>query len=140
MKKKLAFLFLIATLLTACAGTSPSISLSGTTWDLVSHGSMDSPTPALPDVDATISFGDDGNLNGNVGCNGFFGGYEISGNTITTGPLASTMMACETPQMDQEFAVVMLLNGTLDFESDGTTLTIFSEDGSLALHLVRNTE
>ena len=137
MKKNVAFLILIATLLTACAGT---ITLNGTTWELVSYGPVDNPTMALPDVDATISFDDDDNLKGNVGCNGFFGEYEVSGNTISTGPLASTMMACETPQMDQEYAVLMLLNGTLDFESDGATLTIFSEDGTSALHLTRITE
>ena len=134
MKKNLAFLFLIATLLTACAGTNP---LKDTEWELISYGPMDAPISALPGIAATISFGADGNLNGNVGCNGFFGEYEVSGNTFTTGPLAATMMACEPPLMDQEYGVLMLLNGTLEFESDGATLTISSEDGGSELHLVR---
>ncbi len=77
MKKNLAFLFLMTILLSACAGTSPTVSLSDTTWNLISYGSVDSPTSALPDVDASISFGADGNLKGNVGCNGFSGAYEF---------------------------------------------------------------
>lgn len=133
MKKNLALLFLMIILLTACAGTN---SLSDTTWELVSYGPVNAPISAIPDVSATISFSADGDLNGNVGCNGFSGSYEISGNTLTTGPLMATLMGCESPRMDQESAVLMLLNGTLTFENDGDTLTIFSEDGSLALHLV----
>ena len=133
MKKNLAFLFLIATLLTACAGTNP---LSDTNWELVSYGAIDSQTPALPDITATISFGADGEIRGNVGCNGFGGSAKISGNKIVVGPLMATEMYCEAT-MDQEMAVLMLLNGELLFESDGDALTVFSEDGGLALKLVR---
>ena len=133
MKKNLAFLFLMTVLLTACAGTDP---LSDTTWNLVSYGAIDNQTPALPDIVATISFDADGNLNGNVGCNGFGGSARISGNKIATGPLMATEMYCEAT-MDQEMAVLMLLNGELAFEIDGNTLTIFSEDGKSALHLIQ---
>jgi len=133
MKKNLAILFLITILLTACAGTNP---LSGTTWELVSYGEIDSQIPVLPNVDARISFGADEDISGNVGCNGFGGAAKISGNKIVAGPLMSTEMYCER-SMEQEFAVLMLLNGELAFESDGNTLTIFSEDGNSALHLLR---
>lgn len=139
MNKNIAFLFLIATLLSACAGTSPTISLSDTTWNLISYGPNDNPILALEDVDATISFSDDGEIGGNVGCNGFGGSAKIAGNKIFVGPLMSTQMYCEAT-MDQEYAVLMLLNGELVFESDGNSLTIFSEDGTSALHLERITD
>ena len=136
MKKNLAFLFLMTILLTACAGTSPTLSLSDTTWKLLSYGATDNPTPALADVAATISFNADGNLKGNVGCNRFAGSYKTSENKIELGPLMATAMYCENT-MDQETAVLTLLNGTLTFENDGNTLSIFSEDGSSALKLAQ---
>ena len=136
MKKNLAFLFLMTILLTACAGKGLTPSLGDTTWKLLSYGAIDSPTPALPDVDTTISFNADGNLNGNMGCNRFSGSYEISENKIEIGPLMSTAMYCESA-MEQETAVLMLLNGTMTFESDSNTLTLFSEDGSSALKLLQ---
>ena len=134
MKKNLVFLFLMSIFLAACAGTN-SASLKDTSWALVSYGAIDNPTPALPDVETTITFNSDGNLNGNVGCNSFFGGYKLSGDALEVGPVGATEMYCENT-MDQEMAVLMFLNGTLPFERDGNTLTIFSEDGRSALHLM----
>ena len=136
MKKNLVFLFLIAILLTACAGES-TVSLSDTTWELVSYGLIDNPTPALPDVDAKISFSADGEIGGNVGCNGFGGSVEVLGDKIVVGPIMSTMMYCEAV-MEQESAIMMLLAGTLNFEIDGDMLTIFSEDGNSAVRLTRS--
>ena len=133
MKKNLIILFLTTILLTACAGTN---SLSDTTWKLISYGAIDSQTPALPDIAARISFGGDGEVSGNVGCNDFGGGAKISGDKIVVGPLMATEMYCERG-MEQETAVLMLLYGELPFESDGDTLTIFSEDGNSALHFLR---
>ncbi|MBT3337484.1 MAG: META domain-containing protein [Anaerolineae bacterium] len=137
MKKNVAFLLLIITLLSACAGINPGVSLNDTTWELASYGPVDAPTPALDDVNTHFAFSADGVLKGNAGCNSFSGGYEISGNKLTTGPLMATLMGCESPRADQETAVFMLLNGTLTFESDGDILTIFSEDGSSVLNFTK---
>ena len=134
MKKKFAFLFLMTILLSGCAGDNP---LGDTSWELVSYGPADNPTPAEPDIFATISFSADGNLKGNVGCNGFSGPYEVSGNELSTGPLMATLMGCESARMEQESAVLRLLNGRLSFESDGERLTITSEDGHSGLDLIR---
>jgi heat shock protein HslJ len=133
MKKNLTILFLMTILLAACAGTNP---LSDTTWELVSYGAIDNQIPALPDVDATISFDADGEVSGNVGCNDFGGSAKIDGDKIVAGPLMATEMYCERG-MEQEMAVLMLLYGDLAFEIDGDTLTIFSEDGSMALYFLR---
>ena len=135
MKKNLAILFLMTILLTACAGANP---LGGTTWELVSYGDVGTPILALPDGAAIISFDTEGTLSGNVGCNQFSGTYSVSGEKLKTGPIMATAMACmDAARMNQESAVLMLLNGNLSFESDGDTLTIFSEDGKSALHLMR---
>ena len=131
MKKNLAFLFLMTILLTACAGANP---LADTTWELVSYGSIDSPTPALP---ARISFDAEERVSGSLGCNSFSGSYRVSGDKLEFDSLMTTLMGCEAQRMNQETAVMMLLSGTLSFEIDSDTLTIFSEDGNSALHLIR---
>ena len=79
MKK--TFLFVIALLiLTACSSASPDITGE---WKLVSYGDAANPTPAIPNVDTSIKFDSNGQINGNVGCNGFGGNYEMSGDKIT---------------------------------------------------------
>ena len=133
MKKNLIMLFLITILLTACAGTNP---LSETTWELVSYGAIDSQVSALSNIDTRISFGTDGEVSGNIGCNDFGGAAKILGKKIVVGPLMATEMYYEAT-MDQEMAVLMLLNGELTFEIDEDMLTIFSEDGASVLKLVR---
>jgi len=79
MKKALLLytaLFVIAGLtLAACAG-SASASVVGD-WKLVSYGSPTNPTHAVSNVEAAVTFGSDGKLNGNVGCNSFSGDYKI---------------------------------------------------------------
>ena len=122
-------------LLAACTG-SASTSVTGD-WKLVSYGSPAAPTPAAPDVDTSIVFGEDGKVNGNVGCNGFGGDYTVDGNTITFGQLVSTLMFCEGPVGDQETTTLNVFTGTATFVMDGDTLTITSEDGSAVVVLAR---
>jgi heat shock protein HslJ len=135
MKKTPLFLislFILAGLtLAACA--SVDVSLAGTSWKLVSFGPKDSPTPALADAAATLTFDKDGKLNGNGGCNNFFGDYKVSGSQVTFGAVGATMMACVEPIMQQESAVVQVLAGTADAKIDGDTLTIVSSDGASVL-------
>jgi putative lipoprotein len=135
MKKTTLFvisLLLLAGLtLAACGGAE--ISLTGTTWKLVSYGPGDNPTPIQPDTKATVTFGEEGKLSGNGGCNNFFGSYEVKGSKITFGAPGSTLMACIEPVMQQESAMLATLNGTVKFSLDGDTLTITSSDGKTVL-------
>src|SRR5687768_3450473 len=96
----ITILVISGTLLAACTGGA-STSIIGD-WKLVSYGSPTNPTLAAPDVDTSIVFGADGKVSGNVGCNGFGGDYTVDGNTITFGPIVSTLMFCEGPVGDQE--------------------------------------
>jgi heat shock protein HslJ len=127
----LMFLFVVFGLMLAACGSAPS--LAGTTWKLVSYGSIANPTPAVPDVETSLTFGDDGQINGSMGCNSFFGGYKTKDAQITFDTIGSTMMACDDPRMQQESTVFGLLTGTLNFKMDGDTLTISSSNGASAL-------
>ena len=122
-------------LLAACTG-SASTSVVGD-WRLVSYGSPADLKPAAPDVDTSIVFGEDGKVNGNVGCNGFGGDYTVDGNTITFGQIVSTLMFCEGPVGDQETTTLNVFVESATFVLDGDTLTITSADGSSVIVLAR---
>ena len=131
----ITILVISGTLLAACTGGA-SASVVGD-WRLVSYGSPAAPAPAAPDVDTSIVFGEDGKVNGNVGCNGFGGDYTVDGNVITFGQIVSTLMFCEGPVGDQETTTLNVFAGSATFVMDGDTLTITSEDGSAAVVLAR---
>ena len=139
MKKLYLYLIslfvLSGVLLAACSGGN-SNSLVGT-WRLVSYGSPGNLTPAVPDVDTSITFSEDGKIEGNVGCNGFSGEYTVEGNTITFEPIVSTLMFCEGPVGDQETTTLNVLAETVTFVMEGDTVTITSADGSSVIVLER---
>ena len=132
--KKYVFALFALLILSACSGGNQA-SIAGT-WKLVSYGDPANPTPAVPDVDTSIEF-KDGQVNGNVGCNGFGGKYEVEGDTITFSEVVSTLMFCEGPAGDQELATLAVLRETATYVLDGNTLTITSGDGNTAVALAR---
>jgi heat shock protein HslJ len=139
MKKTTLLLIatLIGVLLTACtSGGASSASITGE-WELVAYGSASSPTAAHSEVETTISFGEDGQFGGNVGCNGFGAEYEVNGSEITFDAIVSTMMYCEAVA-GQESAVIGALSGNpVTFQLDGDTLTLTSADGASVVALAR---
>lgn len=74
--------------------------IQGTAWwveDIAGKGVIDM-------SHTTIEFLEDGKVAGDTGCNRYFGGYEITGEKITFGPLAGTRKACADSLMNQETA------------------------------------
>jgi heat shock protein HslJ len=139
MKKLYVYLIslfvLSGLLLAACSGGTAN-SVVGT-WRLDSYGSPGNTTPAAADVDTSITFTEDGKIEGNVGCNGFGGDYTVDGNTMTFGPIVSTLMFCEGPVGDQETTTLSVLVETVSYTLEGDTLTITSSDGSSVIVLSR---
>ena len=134
MKKILIGVLSLLVLAACTAGSSESINGR---WQLISHGSPSSQTPAAADVDAFIEFGEDGQLSGNVGCNGFGGDYEVKGDAITFGSIIATEMFCEGPVGEQEATTFAVLSESATFVQDGETLTITSADGNSVIVLGR---
>lgn len=134
MKKLLTGLFALL-ILTACTAGTPE-SIQGR-WQLVSHGSASSQVAAVPDVEAFIEFGEDGQLSGNVGCNGFGGEYEVEDDVISFGAMIATEMFCEGPVGEQEATTFAALSESATFVRDGDTLTITSADGNSVIVLER---
>ena len=71
---------------------------------------------------------------GNATCNTLSGSYEVDGETLTFGPLATTQMACtEMGASEQEAAVLAGLEATRSFAIEGDVLTLAGEDGAMLL-------
>jgi heat shock protein HslJ len=137
--KKILFASLLAILaLAACNGDGPA-SIQGQ-WRLVSYGPPGPPSnqiPAVEDVETSIEFDSEGNMSGNVGCNGFGGEYKVDGDRIGFGPIMSTMMFCEGPVGEQEKWTLAVFQETATFSVDGNTATITAPDGFWSIVLER---
>ena len=131
MNKKLHFALLLpiiaGLLLSACSSATNTPELSGTNWKLVSYGPANAQTPAADGIETSLKFGADGQVSGNLGCNGFGGEYKQDGTRLTFGSMMSTMMACPEPQMSQESLSLAILYGTVEFQLDGDNLIIAGE-------------
>jgi len=114
----------------------PPVSLSGHAWQLVrfnnGNGGMESNQAAEK---IYVTFGEDGKVSGNAGCNNFSGSYEVDGDSISIGPLATTRKMCAQPEgvMETEQAFLQNLDNAATFSITGDTLTLFDKDGGKLL-------
>ena len=114
---------------------SDTVQLEGTDWLLNSYltqeGEMVEPLAGT----YTSAYFEDGQVNGKASCNGYFGGYQVEGNSISIGPLASTEMFCGNPPgvMDQEFAFLSAMGSAADYAIEGEQLFISDADGATIL-------
>ncbi|MFC1466661.1 MAG: META domain-containing protein [Candidatus Brachytrichaceae bacterium NZ_4S206] len=100
--------------------------LAGTSWTLTTLGGQ----PTLQGATATLNFGADGRASGTDGCNAFSGGYEVSGDALTFGPLLGTLMACEASVMAQADAFRNALEQTARFTVANDALTLQDANGA----------
>ncbi|MBK9738997.1 MAG: META domain-containing protein [Actinobacteria bacterium] len=77
-------------------------------------------------VKQTITFDAKGRVFGDSGCNRFTGGYTVKGDSITIGPLASTLMACPDRQMAAEATFLTRLQAAVSFTATKATLKVYS--------------
>ena len=133
--KKILISLLMMFVLAACAGGESPASIQGS-WGLASFGGPAAQFTVDPEIETSIEFNTEGQLNGNVGCNGFGGEYTVDGNTLTFGPIMSTLMFCEAVA-EQESITLAVFQEKATFELDGNTLTITSADGASFIVLER---
>lgn len=108
--------------------------LNGTIWRLESLGG----TAAIPGVEATLEFPEEGKVGGRASCNRFFGTVEISGESMTFGPLAATKMACLDGAMNaQEKKYLEALQAAERFAFDGPALLVYPRGGGAPLRFTR---
>ena len=72
--------------------------------------------PALAEAGATLQFLADGGLVGKASCNRFRTSFKLTGEGLSIGPAAATMMACEPSIMQQEQAMLRHLESVSSFD------------------------
>jgi heat shock protein HslJ len=137
-----AVLMVIALIATACGGgpaaapTNPPAqpkeqpmsskdTLAGTSWTLTTLNGQ----PALKDTTVTLNFSE-GKVAGSDGCNSYSGSYTADGTNIKFNqPMASTMMACPEPIMQQAAAFQQALAQAATYQADAKQLTLSDASG-----------
>jgi heat shock protein HslJ/uncharacterized membrane protein len=109
--------------LEGCAGDTATVLEGG--WRVIRL--EDDPLPTEPGI--SVAFDRDGKVSGKGGCNRFTGSYELTGESLSFGPLAATRMACPAPVMAVEARVFELM-GTVSrvTPGDGRQLRLMSAD------------
>ena len=107
-------------------------------WELTTLAIQDGSAVTHPTTAITLSFGSDGNVSGNGGCNNYFGPYVLTGITtskgqgITIGPLGSTKMYCQATS-SQESTYLGILQKATAYNVDGTQLSITASDQNVLI-------
>jgi heat shock protein HslJ len=100
-------------ILTGCAG-APRDLLAGPAWTVFEIAGQ----AVAAGMTVTIEFDVSGSrVYGTSGCNRYAGGFSLTGESLSfAGPLASSMMACEDPQMAVERHFLDALKGVDRFD------------------------
>jgi heat shock protein HslJ len=114
------------------AEVSPSPSapqtLEGSAWRAISV----SGAAPVSGREPTLIFTSDQQVNGNTGCNGFFGGYAYGDGEIEFTNVGMTLMACEDPVNTVEAAFTKALNAaTTATVDDGGQLLLGGPGGDI---------
>lgn len=107
-------------------------SITGIDWRPVVIGADTMPD----DSGMSVQFAVDGSINGNGGCNGFFGSVEKTETGISIGPLGATRKACPQPIMDRESAFLDALQNTTSFQTGKESLQLLDSENVLLAELV----
>lgn len=122
----------VAAALGALVLTSSDDALEGEVWvvdQLTITGTSMAPIPGT----ILTAFFEEGVVSGVAGCNDYFGGYEVDGDTIAVTETGSTRAFCGEPEgtMDQEIAFLGLLEAVDGFEREGDGLILKDGDDPL---------
>lgn len=115
----------------ACAQARAEASLTDTYWKLRQLGETPVDPPAGTREAHMVLRGSDGRISATAGCNQMVGGYEMSGDTVRVGPMATTMMACPPPLDDRERALAAALDSARHWQVVGQSLLLRDEAGNL---------
>lgn len=113
-------------LVLTAGGGSAGVPFTGTQWSVVDIDGE----PAVTADGMTVTFLDDGTIDGFGGCNTMFGDYTIDGDALTVTGLAATRKFCDADLMDRESLLIAILNDAQTATIDGSELTITASDGA----------
>ena len=99
-------------------------------WTRTVMGNNDVIVPKKSDA-FTLTLSEDGSFNGTTDCNNYFGQYEVTGNKLTFGPIATTRMYCEGSEENIFTKALGEVDGFLFDEKGNLVLTIKFDSGSM---------
>lgn len=109
-------------------------------WIVTGYYTGDAIQSVITSTNLTARF-DHGVVSGEAGCNLYNGPFEIQGEQITIGPLASTLAACADPAAQtQESQYLAALALATAFRVTGDRLDLFRPGGTFAATFVRPTK
>lgn len=125
-------------IIAAACGESGTESLEQNAWELTELGD----TELAAGAPAGIVFGslDEGTgpVAGSTGCNSFNGQYEVDGEAIGFGPLATTLTACADPAAQtQEQQYLAALEAAATYSISGNTLELANAEGETTARFAR---
>jgi heat shock protein HslJ len=77
---------------------------------------------------ATLDFGADGRLAGRASCNAFTTTYKLTGESLTIGATATTMMSCAPSLMEQERRFLEILQRVRTFDVTDTGALVLRDE------------
>jgi heat shock protein HslJ len=113
------------------------VELPGTAWNVTAYNNgRGGVTSVIIGTELSVNF-DEEAVAGLAGCNNYTGGYEVDGENISFGPLATTRKFCSDPEgtMEQESEFLAALEGATRFEIQGSRMDMYFEDGARAMTL-----
>lgn len=107
-------------------------SMTGIEWRPTNVGAEE----IAADSGMFVVFSVDGSINGNGGCNKFFGSLQSTDGELSVGELGATRMACPSEIMDREMAFMNALQDTTQFEMGANSLQLFDAGDVLLAELL----
>jgi len=112
--------------------------LTGTAWQVQSvNNGRGGVASVVVGTQLSMTFGDDGTVGGETGCNTFRGSYTVTDTTIEFSPLITTRRACTSEAANaQEQAFLAALAASTRYELAGDRLTLRNDPGATQVTLV----
>lgn len=106
--------------------------ITGISWRPVIVGGE-----TIPDKSGMfVRFEVDGSIEGNGGCNGFFGSLQQTDSGVEVGPLGSTRMACPESIMSREAAFLDAVQRTKDFKVGNDQMHLLDDERGVLAELL----
>ncbi|UFQ16678.1 MULTISPECIES: META domain-containing protein [Streptomyces] len=111
----------------------PDTPLTGTKWTVRAVGDAKSAAPLPKDVadKVHLTFGEDGKVRGNLGCNDVTAEAEAKDGRITFGVPATTRKMCPGATMATERRLLKLFDGPARYVIERDTLKLTAADGTV---------
>lgn len=111
--------------ITGCGGAAAGL-LTQRTWVVTRFAGAE----VMSGTRVTLGFDTTGRVAGSSGCNRWFAGYDLTGESLTIRQSGATMMACPEHYMAQERAFITALTQVRGFDIDDTgALLLLGSDG-----------